>query len=317
MAARPTPPNPMKGIGLAPTAPGCDAPSGRCNRVLPVFWPVAVALLLATMLGAPLGQSMAVTAATALFLGGGLPHGAYDIALLRRAIAPGRGVLVLVIGGYVAIAVAMALLWMTLPLLALVLFLSISAVHFGEDWQMLEAPLLRIAAGAAVITVPTISHPAEVAALFVAMSDDRATLLVRIISVAAPVTLLVTAVGIAAAWLAGSRTWATAVTLSLVVLAVAPPVIGFALFFVFLHSPLHLDKARGILRDMSRSRWIATGGLLSGATIAGWLALQALFPFRVDANLTSQAFQLLAAVAAPHLLLSHWLERRVRAAAVR
>jgi Brp/Blh family beta-carotene 15,15'-monooxygenase len=307
----------MKGIGLALTAPGYDAPLGRRNRVLPVFWPVAVALLLAALLGAPLGQSMAITAATALFLGGGLPHGAYDIALLRRAIAPGRGVLVLVIGGYVAIAVAMALLWMTLPLLALVLFLSISAVHFGEDWQMLEEPLLRIAAGAAVITVPTISHPTEVTALFVAMSDGRATLLISVISAAAPLTLLVAAVGIAAAWLGGARTWATAMMLCFVVLVVAPPVVGFALFFVFLHSPLHLDKARGVLRDMSRSRWIATGGLLSGATIVGWLALQVLFPFRDDANLTSQAFQLLAAVAAPHLLLSHWLERRVQAAATR
>lgn len=312
MAARPTPPNPMTGIGLVPTAPGSHAPLGRGNRVLPAFWPVAVALLLATVLGAPMGQSVAVTAATVLFLGGGLPHGAYDIALLRRAIAPGRGVLVLVIGGYVAIAIAMAVLWMTLPLIALILFLSIAAVHFGEDWQMLEEPLLRIAAGAAVITVPTISHPTEVAALFVAMSDDRATLLVSIISAAAPVTLLVTVVGIAAAWLDGGRTWAVAMTLCLVVLVVAPPVTGFALFFVFLHSPLHLDKARGVLSDMSRSRWIATGGLLSGATILGWLALQALFPFRVDANFTSQGFQLLAAVAVPHLLLSHWLERRVQ-----
>ncbi|WP_426009570.1 Brp/Blh family beta-carotene 15,15'-dioxygenase [Caulobacter sp. DWR2-3-1b2] len=317
MAARATPRDPMKGIGLAPTAPGCLAPLGRCNRVLPAFWPVAIALLLATLLGAPMGQSMAVTAATVLFLGGGLPHGAYDIALLRRAVAPGRGVLVLVIGGYVAIAVAMALLWMTLPLLALVLFLSIAAVHFGEDWQMLEEPLLRIAAGAAVITVPTISHPTEVAALFAAMSDDRSTLLVRIISAAAPMTLLVTAVGIAAAWLNGSRTWAAAMTLCLVVLLVVPPVIGFALFFVLLHSPLHLDRANSVLREMSRPRWIATGGLLSGATILGWMALQVLFPFRINANFTSQAFQLLAAVAVPHLLLSHWLERRVHAAAGR
>ena len=59
-------------------------------------------------------------------------------------------------------------------------------------------------------------------------------------------------------------------------------------------------------------------GPLTAADVPSVLeALQVLFPFRVDANLTSQAFQLLAAVAAPHLLLSHWLERRVRAAARR
>jgi Brp/Blh family beta-carotene 15,15'-monooxygenase len=311
MAARPTPPNPMKGIGLAPTAPGCDAPFGRCNRVLPVFWPVAVALLLAIVLGAPLGQSMAVTAATVLFLGGGLPHGAYDIALLRKAIAPGPGVLMLFVGGYVAIAIAMALLWLTLPLLALVLFLAIAAVHFGEDWQMLEEPLLRIAAGAAVIAAPAVSHPAQVAELFVAMSDERAALVAQIIGAAAPVTLLVTVVGISVAWRNGNRAWATAMALCLLILFLAPPVIGFALFFVFLHSPLHLDRARSLLSDMSRPRWLATGALLSGATILGWIALRFLLPSRIDENLTSQAFQLLAAVAVPHLILSRWLEHRL------
>jgi len=300
----------VTGFGLITSAPGYHAPSGRGNRVRPAFWAVAAGLLLAVAFGAPLGQSLAVTAATAVFIIGGLPHGAYDIALLRKAIAPGRQTLLLVVGGYVAVALTMVALWLTAPLFALILFLLIAAVHFGEDWQMLEEPLLRIAAGAAVIAVPAVSHPADVSALFVAMSDARSALLVQIIGAAAPVILMVTAVGLAEAWRGGDRAWAGAMALSLIVLFVAPPVIGFALFFAFLHAPLHLDRARTVLSDMSRSRWLATGALLSGAAILGWLALRQLAPVRIDESLASQAFQLLAAVAVPHLVLSHWLERR-------
>ncbi len=154
---------------------------------------------------------MATTLATILFMVGGLPHGAYDIALLRKAVAPGPRDMVLVVGGYVSVAMTMAALWLTLPLVALIVFLSIAAVHFGEDWRMLDEPLLRIAAGAAVIAVPAVSHPAEVTALFVAMSDPRAALLAKIIDAAAPVTLLVTSVGLAEAWRGaigpGPRPW--------------------------------------------------------------------------------------------------------------
>ncbi|HQR90699.1 MAG TPA: Brp/Blh family beta-carotene 15,15'-dioxygenase, partial [Caulobacter sp.] len=130
------------------------------------------------------------------------------------------------------------------------------------------------------------------------------------IGAVAPVTLLVTGVGLVEAWRGGSQAWATAMGLCLIVLFVAPPVIGFAVFFVFLHAPLHLDRARTVLSDMPQSRWLATGALLSGAALIGWLALRLLAPVRIDETLTSQAFQLLAAVAVPHLVLSHWLEQR-------
>jgi hypothetical protein len=45
----------------------------------------------------------------------------------------------------------------------------------------------------------------------------------------------------------------------------------------------------------------------------GWIALRFLWPLPIGENLTAQAFQLLAAVAVPHLILSHWLEQRLDA----
>ncbi|MEG3126183.1 Brp/Blh family beta-carotene 15,15'-dioxygenase [Sphingomonas sp. GB1N7] len=271
----------------------------------------AGSLLLATLAGVSLGQSAVTASATILFIAGGLPHGAYDIALLRRTVALDRSGLTLAIGGYVTIAALMALLWFTLPLIALTLFLLVAAAHFGEDWRMLDESLLRFAAGAAVIAAPTLGHRMEVTALFAQMSDERATVIAQIITAAAPVTLLVTAVGIMIAWRDGSRQWAAAMTLCLILLIIIPPVVGFALFFVFLHSPRHIAQTRVVLQDMSRARWIVTGAMLSGAAILGWCALRFVAWSPPTENATAQAFQLLASVAVPHLVLSRWLERRL------
>lgn len=294
--------------------PSCRrVPLRHGDIVFPAYWIVAAALIVAMMLGVPLGAPAAVSAATVVFIAGGLPHGAYDIALLRRSVTLGRAEVALVVGGYAAIAVLMVLLWMTLPLVALLLFLTVASVHFGEDWPMLKEPLLRFAAGAAVIAAATIGHPAEVSALFVAMSDPRAAVIAQIVTAAAPVALLVTTVGIALAWRDGSRGWAAAMALCLVLLVVLPPVAGFALFFVFLHSPRHLAQTRTLLHDMPRTRWFGTGALLSGLAIAGWWGLRSMMPSRFDPSVVAQAFQLLAAVAVPHLLLSRWLELRLAA----
>ena len=311
VASRFAPSEPMRGTLSPPVVIGRHAPLWYGDQVHPAFWVATAALLSATVFGAPLTQSVSVTVASILFICGGLPHGAYDIALLRRSGAFGPLGRAMVLAGYVTIATAMALLWMTLPLFALILFLAVAAIHFGEDWQMLDEPLLRFAAGAAIIAAPTIAHPAEVTRLFVAMSDERATIVAQLVTAVAPATLLVTAVGIVIAWQNEHQRWAAAMILCLTLLMATQPVVAFALFFVFLHSPRHLIHTRTVLRDMSRTRWLATGALLSGAAVAGWLTLQFLTLSRIDENLTVPAFQLLASVAVPHLLLSRWLEHRL------
>ncbi len=277
----------------------------------PVYWLAACALLVATRLGVGLGQPAAVVAATIVFVCGGMPHGAYDIALLRQAVRIDRRAMLLAVGCYGAIAIAMATLWAWLPLAALIVFLVTSAVHFGEDWVMLDDPLLRFAAGAAVIAAPAIGHPGDVSALFIAMSDARAQIIAQIIVAAAPVALLVTAVGILIAWRDGSRQWAAAMALCLGLLIVLPPVAGFALFFVFLHSPRHLVQTRFLLKTWPLSQWLMTGLAISGVAIVGWIGLQHMEMPRIDATIVAQGFQLIASVALPHLLFSRWLERRL------
>ena len=55
--------------------------------------------------------------------------------------------------------------------------------------------------------------------------------------------------------------------------------------------------------------------LASGLAILGWWAIRSLAPSTFAPIFVAQAFQLLASVAVPHLLLSHWLEGRLRAVA--
>lgn len=288
-----------------------EVPIRQGERVFPVFWIVACCLAASIIALAPLQAPVVGQAATALFVAGGLPHGAYDISLLHRTYALGRRTLVLAVGAYIAIAVATAGLWMTAPLFALMAFLIIAAVHFGEDWLCLDDPLLKFAAGAAVSAAAVIGHPAEVAQLFVKMSDPRGVVVSEVLIASAPVILLVTCVGIVIAWREGSKYWAAAMAVCIILLLLAPPVVGFALFFVFLHSPRHLADTRLALGAGSRLRWVATGVALSVAVVLGWIALHTLVPRGYHVDFTPQAFQLLASVAVPHLLLSQWLVRRL------
>ncbi len=299
-------------ITAAQTKPVRCAPIGRGGGVHWAFWLAAAGLTLALLVRAQLSGSSATLVATLVFIGGGLPHGAYDIALLARVGTVDRSQLALAILGYIAIAATMAALWLAMPLAALIVFLTAAAVHFGEDWSMIDEPLLKMAAGTAIIAAPAIGHPTEVARLFVAMVDGGGGLIVaRTMLAAAPVTVLVTVVGIVAAWRDGAREWAAAMAVAIAMLIVAPPVAGFALFFVFLHSPRHLAAARSSLRGMSPIRWLATGAVMSTAAIVGWLAVSTSLPRLLTPDITAQAFQLLAAVAVPHLVLSRWIDRQL------
>ncbi len=287
-------------------------PLGRGGFVHPGFWLTAVYLATALAAGLSLDGPIATLIATIVFIGGGMPHGAYDIALLARASRLGRYGLGLAVGGYVGIAAAMALLWVASPLVALVVFVAVASVHFGADWTMIHEPLLKVAAGTAIIAAPAIGHPTEVMRLFVAMvGGPGGETVARSLIAVAPVALLVTIVGISDAWRSGAREWAAATGVAILALMAAPPVAGFALFFVFLHSPRHLADTRNTLAGVSTRWWLGTGAAMSLAAIGGWWIFATSATGRLPTDLTAQAFQLLATVAVPHQAFSRWIERRL------
>jgi Brp/Blh family beta-carotene 15,15'-monooxygenase len=280
------------------------------------FWPLACAAVFA---GAAIGlgwlsagSSWLLYPAIAAMLLGGLPHGACDISLAAAALRCRRRDMAPLIGLYLLVAAAMAVLWWVAPLAALLVFLGLSGIHFGEDWEMLPSGLLRAMAGMAVITTAAFGQQDRVAELFVALTGSpHAIMAARWAKAAAPLTWLVTLVGIEAAWRMGCRAWVTACCACLLGLLVLPPLVGFTLFFAGLHAPRHWQSLQ---RSLPQARAITAGheGLwLTVLTLTLWLAWMRFAQVGSPLGSSAEAFRLLSIVAAPHLALSLMIERRI------
>lgn len=286
------------------------------GEVSAAFW-VLLALALAVVAGDyfaiwSIDSSLVTVMAVAVMLIGGLPHGACDLSLAAKAFGAGRGELVLVVAGYLAVAGAMAAMWHQAPLMALICFTALAAFHFGEDWTMLPGGLLRSVAGLAVITTASLGHQSAVTALFAAMTEaQEAPTIAQWLAASAPMTWLVTSVGLYLAWQAGHRAWVMAYVLAYICLFMLPPVIGFTIFFVGLHAPRHWRQSIRIMPAAFRRRAAREGAALTLLSLALWGGWLAWHPVAGGIALGGEAFRLLSILAAPHLALSLAMERRL------
>lgn len=99
----------------------------------------------------------------------GMVHGALDTRLASAAFGlANRRRLAVFFLAYVALAGAMAAVFVLAPVAALVVFLAYAAVHFGQDWG--ERLVVAAIPGAAVIALPALRFEGEVAAIFVSMT---------------------------------------------------------------------------------------------------------------------------------------------------
>jgi hypothetical protein len=139
--------------------------------------------------------------------------------------------------------------------------------------------------------------------------DPGADWILRGLIAFTPVAILVTAVGIWQAFRAGNKAWAMAHLCAFAGLACFPPQLGFLVYFVFLHSPLHMRGIESRLPDWSQSEiWIHGGIICTSSLLATYIFAPGFFSS--DAvEISSAAFRALSVVAAPHLLLSQLLER--------
>jgi len=303
------------GHASGPAMPRDHFPPAQ-GKVPVLFWPLAFAALAASIaisagwLVAGSGWLLYPTIAAMLL--GGLPHGACDISLAAAALHCRRRDVAPLIALYVLVAAAMTLLWWLSPLAALLVFLGMSGIHFGEDWAMLPSGLLRAMAGMAVITTAAFGQQDRVADLFVALTGSpHAVMIARWAQAAAPLTWLVTLVGIEAAWRSGHRAWVMACCACFTGLLVLPPLIGFTLFFAGLHAPLHWQSLQRTL-PRARARSAEHEGLwLTILTLSIWFGWMRWAHVVSPLGSSAEAFRLLSIVAAPHLALSLTIERRI------
>ncbi len=268
--------------------------------LLALLLPVAA---FTAMLMTPTATIIAATAAL-LF---GLPHGAFDLNILVGTAAAQRGARVQLLGAYLGLMLIAGCVWVAAPALALLIFMVMAAVHFGEDWTMIEAGLLRHCAGFSIIAVVTLSSPQAVEAIFAALAGAAfASTMTTLFFMAAPVAALVTIIALVLAVQAGHPMFAAAQALALVIAMLTPPMVGFAVYFAIVHSAMHLGASRRILSQWPVSRFAWQGLAITFLCTAFAVAAGGYVPsMAVDLALPVTVFQILAILTVPHLLLTH------------
>lgn len=267
-----------------------------------VFGIGAAGLLLVTSLGGTPPAPWQVFALVALVSLAGLPHGALDPLVARRAGLWRRPAgLAVFFAAYLALAGAALAFWAAVPGLFWGAFLLLSAWHFSGDWRDSVHRLPRLAAGLSIVSLPAVFHGPEVESLFAVIAGQPAAeWLVRMMAAVAPVALLGVAAAVAAT---ARRDRATAVELAVLVAAglALPPLLFFVVYFCGLHSPRHVLS---VARDLPRRALLANGTLFTVLSVAaGAVAFALTDELLPGAAAVRVTFVGLAVLTVPHVLL--------------
>ena len=235
----------------------------------------------------------------------GVPHGALDTIFAREIygvktfVAWVRFSLI-----YLALVGAVIAFWYYLPLWFLVGFLGISIAHFSGDPDGEVPWWVRIVYGGAIIFIPLIRHPGEIADLFSLLVGVNAS------QVLMPVLLYgawpwLWAMATAVAYLIWKRLPMSFEFMCLGVLAYfASPLVAFTVFFCAMHSARHIIRtAQYSSRSTPRLLWVATLLPMLGVLLLSVVAWFVLRERTVDGRVVQIIFVGLAALTVPHMVL--------------
>ena len=293
-------------------------PSGRLAFGEAVHIVFSISALAAALVGARLDAPTVTISLCAAILLFGLPHGTFDLALIRKAHADQRmlGVTAL----YLGCAAAMFAVWSVAPALALVIFFGLSIVHFAEDWTNRLPSFLAHGASTALLTAPVLLHRDAVEALFTLLVGDAVSgFLVAITILVAPVSLAIASVATITLWHDGHRRHAVATGSALTGMIFLPPVVGFALFFCLMHSPAQFVAARRALNWYRVRQWAPVAVPLTCAALGiAALIFATVATVAITGAVTITAFMTLSILTLPHMVvpmvvaqLSHYRLRSV------
>ena len=242
----------------------------------------------------------------------GLPHGALDgavamhLGLVDKFSTMARFVII-----YVGLAGLVVGAWIIAPSLSLIVFLTISMLHFGAGDARHGEGILRFAetlahGGLAIVGISQF-HRSEVDEIFYYLINQDTAMVWLTINV---LTVAVIVAIIACVSQAAKDVKWSATTLELLILgivyALVPPLLGFAIYFCLVHSARHFRRILSTIKatvDFSNIKnqailfttasWIAAG-------IAFWMLADFADPGPTVMRIT---FIGLAALTVPHMLL--------------
>ena len=242
----------------------------------------------------------------------GLPHGALDgavamhLGLVDKFSTMARFVII-----YVGLAGLVVGAWIIAPSLSLIVFLTISMLHFGAGDARHGEGILRFAetlahGGLAIVGISQF-HRSEADEIFYYLINQDTAMVWLAINV---LTVAVIVAIIACVSQAAKDVKWSATTLELLILgilyALVPPLLGFAIYFCLVHSARHFRRILSTIKatvDFSNIKnqtilfttasWIAAG-------IAFWMFADFADPGPTVLRIT---FIGLAALTVPHMLL--------------
>ncbi len=246
----------------------------------------------------------------------GLPHGAFDRLIARTMSSrqiPSFTCAIPFAAIYISIAALVAHLWTGAPSEALILFLALSALHFGLSergdgplWY--QAVQVVVQGGAPIVLIPAF-HIAEVAPIFADLTDrSTAAWVLGGIQGFLPVWLSAAAVYVAAAIARQQIRRVMELAALAVAFAAFAPSLGFLFYFGGVHGPRHMRAAAERLKrhGLAPRAVAAEVVLLSALALAGFVtafAACAAMGGLDQPQLHRILFIGLAALTVPHMIL--------------
>ena len=231
----------------------------------------------------------------------GLPHGAVDPAIARRAgLWRGAAGLLKFSAAYLGLAILMVAIWFALPELFFIAMLGFSVWHFAGDWSANFSKSASLSISTAIITWPALFSAKEVSTIFSLLVPASSEALVAAM---VPISILST-IYFVFHCIRMAR-WKFAIHAELAILLVAaitlPPIPYFTVYFCLLHSPLHLNKSLNRLGMKETLVYAIPFTALS--VLAGGFFLVSLPPAAITIQFIQVIFIGLFALTVPHMVL--------------
>ena len=259
-------------------------------------------------------DSMQGTMIAAVFIAvAGIPHGTLDAEIAASHFGKNSFVgKAKIIAAYAACALAMVYLWSAAPEFALTSFLIISIVHFGRDWRGSADPFLAMMVGWALVTLPALSRPQEVAAIFEMLTGNEVGSTIAALVACASVPAVLGSLVFAYWTYTHDDPQSTVDVIACIIAALfLPPLAAFAVFFCGLHSPRHLVEALSEAGPISLAKKLGVIATVSALSLALGVALYvSADSASIDAGIIRAAFVLISTLTVPHFILEYLTSKR-------
>jgi len=289
---------------------------------------VGAGLLVLFALGMRFSSDLVTWIAVAVILLAGFPHGADDMAILRRLGYRSRAEQAFVFTAYIVAILATLLLWYVAPIAGLVCFVLLSILHFGQDHvEQLNLKTNRSTFyagtwGIYVLLAPLSWRPAEVQPVIEAMvQTSLSENLLLYVGVFAALSGIVTLLHAGYRYTKDRNTsWLAEIVLLLLlghVYLMFPSIWGFAFFFVSVHATTSLLNqfqmmGTGLQRVSAKRMLLRSAPYAFAAVGAIPLILFGSQGNVLNAEWLAGFFILISAFTTPHAIVMHQALRLLR-----